>query len=174
MKTAPESDPTDIEDDDPVRKCASMSRTEFCIYMNELGTARRFEDLRKVYSSDVTDAPFAAFVCVREMESDKGRALCDSLVLGSATWRNAVAGLAHHDREEVIAYFRNLSHSNQDSARAIVYALCDSNDWFDEEILDSARADRSSTFPLVGPCYQIGETLGTVASSFVAHRPVEK
>jgi hypothetical protein len=152
--------------EDVVQHCKDLSLAETYAYIDGLGKAKRFHDLAAIYNSgEVSDAPYAATVHVRELDTEKAIALFNQFRFGSPNYHGALSGLAAHPRAAVIGYFKKAASSSDPMVRAKCYRICMAENW--GELVDLAKDDLDCTLPLIGGGWQPGDTLGSVAQSYL-------
>jgi hypothetical protein len=150
---------------DVVKHCKKLSLQEFHQFVDELGSKKQFNLLTQIYNAQLPCGWYAATVYARELDEDKVIGFCTQFDLDSDNWSAATWALSSHRKMAVIGYIKQIATSAKPYARAQCYMVCRNAGW--DDLVEMAKSDVSNSYPLVGPGYAVGATLGTVAKQYI-------
>jgi hypothetical protein len=102
--------------------------SEWAGYLDKLGRAGRFDELKRIASSKGRYHFLAASALIKFLPTREALAYCDQLEFGLSNWQAAFLSLDYHPKEKVISYLTKV-HSKGALGKAFCYDFCRMQRW---------------------------------------------
>jgi hypothetical protein len=149
---------------DIVEYCDSLTFTEYCRFVRELGKKKRLAELEKIFNSGVDHYSYAATIYALSLHDAQVIPFCKRFQVGSENWVAAFFVLDTRKREIVIQYIKQTVQSSSPRIRSLCYEICTRAKWQDLEEFAKKDISNKTQLPQAG----IGETLGSIARRYIS------